>query len=434
MLKNGIIIIGGYDMLSGVKVISKKSMSISKNIIEIKSPEIVYIPLVNHSNMECDCLVDIGDEVLKGSIIGKRNDNIELPIHASVSGKVIGIEEKLYLNGDKVKCIAIQNNYKEKQELKGAKEKITSYSKEKFIELLKDCAVTGMGGSDFPTYIKYKGELNTIIINAVECEPYITSDFMIGILKTEEILEAIDGIMEINNINKGIVAIKDGNYSLKERFETFLGTYPNISLVSVSNIYPMGWEKHLIKELLNVEYEKVPSDKGIVVNNIATIYAIYKALKYRKPISKRIITITGGMLKHPQNVLAKIGTPVKEIINEIGVYKKGTSIKFIAGGPMMGMALESDDLVVTKNLNCVLIIEGNAEYNDINCLRCGRCAYVCPAQLSPVLIRDKVNDYENLIYLRPEKCIECGLCSYICPSKIDVRGAVKDAKKEIRRH
>lgn len=421
-------------MLSGVKVISKKRMSISDDIIEIKNPEIVYIPLVNHSNMECECLVEVGDEVLKGDVIGKRGDGIELPIHASVSGKVIGIEEKLYLNGAKVKCVAIQNNYKEKQQLHGAKEKITSYSKEKFIEILKECAVTGMGGGDFPTYIKYKGELNTIIVNAVECEPYITADFMIGMLKTEEILEAIDAIMEINKIDKGIIAIKERNYSLKEKFESFLGTYPNITLAFVDDIYPMGWEKHLIKSILDIEYEKLPSEKGIVVNNISTIYAIYKALKYRKPISRRIVTFTGEMLNKPQNVLVKIGTPVRDVIKEIEGFKEGTKIKFIAGGPMMGMVLPSDDLVVTKNLNCVLVIEAKVEHDHITCIRCGRCAYVCPAQLCPVLIRDKINSYENLKYLHPEKCIECGLCSYICPSKIDVRGAIKEAKKEIRRH
>ncbi len=421
-------------MLSGVKVISRKRMSITDNIIEIKNPDVVYIPLANHSDLECECLVEVGDKVLKGDVIGKRSDGIDLPIHASVSGKVIAIAENIYLNGDKVKCVAIQNDFKEKQQLQGIREKITSYPKNKFIELLKDCAVTGMGGSDFPTYIKYKADLKIILINAVECEPYITSDHMVGMLKTEEILEAIDAIMEINGIEKGIIAIKEGHYSLKEKIETFIGTYPNISLVQVNDIYPMGWEKHLIKAVLNIEYEGLCSEKGIVVNNISTIYAIYKALKYRKPISRRIITITGEMIKKPQNVLARIGTPIKDIIEEIGGYKKGSEVKFIAGGPMMGMALKGDSLVVTKNLNCVLVINEKAEYQDITCLRCGRCAYVCPAQLCPVLIRDRVNDYNNLIALCPEKCIECGLCSYICPSKIDVRGAVKEAKKEIRRH
>ena len=196
-------------MAKGIKVISNKEMSLKKDLAEYKRPEIVCIPLVNHSKMDCECLVKIGDKVLKGDVIGRRDDNIELPIHSSVSGKVINIEDRIYLNGEKVKCVVIENDFREKQaDLKGAKPKIDSYSKETFIELLKDCAVTGMGGSDFPTYIKYQTKLDTIVINAVECEPYITSDQMVVNLHADEILEAIDAIMEINKIKKVLLQSK----------------------------------------------------------------------------------------------------------------------------------------------------------------------------------------------------------------------------------
>lgn len=422
-------------MHSGIKIAGHRSMSIKEEIVDFNKPEIVYIPLVNYSNLDCECLVKVGDEVLKGSIIGRRNDNIELPIHASVSGKVIGIEEHLYLNGEKVKCVVIQNDYREKQEeTKGAKEKISSHSKEDFIKLLKDCAVTGMGGSDFPTYIKYKDViLNTLIVNVVECEPYITADYMLSKLKIEEILETVDAIMEINNIKRSIIAVREGN-DIGERFSEYLGTYPNISLVYVKSLYPMGWEKELIKETLNVEYEKFPGEKGIVVNNVSTIYAIYKALKHHKPISRRIITVTGDMIKQPQNIIVKIGTPMSKVIEKIGGYKKGSNIKFVAGGPMMGNCMPSDDLIVTKNLNCVLVTDDLTTLEEITCIRCGRCVNVCPAKIAPVLIRDHVGDFESLKELYPEKCIECGLCSYVCPSKINVREYVREAKKEIRRH
>lgn len=421
-------------MLSGVKLIDHKRKSITDQILEINKPALVYIPLVNHSNMECKCLVKIGAKVQKGDVIGLRDDYLEFPIHTSVSGKVTAFKNKLYLNGKKVKCVVIENDYQEKQKLRGAKRKLASYSKEKFVELLKQCAVTGMGGSDFPTYIKYQSDLDTIIVNAVECEAYLTADHMILKLKIEEILEAIDAIMEINGIKHGFIAIKDKNYQLKTKIESYLGTYPNISLVSVADIYPMGWEKYLIKTILKKDYQTLPSDLGIVVNNVSTIYAIYKALKYQKPISKRIITISGEKVINPQNVLVKIGTPIKDIINQIGGFHKDTAIKLIAGGPMMGNSLGSDDLVVTKNLNGLLLMDGGFKEESITCLRCGKCVSICPALLSPVLIRDMSTDYEKLKYLRPEKCIECGLCSYICPSKIDVRGAVIKAKDEIRRH
>lgn len=421
-------------MAKGIKVISNKNMSKSNKLVECKRPNIVYIPLANHTKLDCECLVKVGDEVLKGSVIGRRNDSIDLPIHSSVSGKVIGFEEKSHVNGTPVKCVAIENNFKEKQiDLVGAKATISSYSKEEFINLLKKCAVTGMGGGDFPTYIKYQGDLNTIIVNAVECEPYITADEMMIKLHADEILEAIDAIMEINGIEKGVIAIQEGDVENRKNFVKYLGTYPKISLVSLRDVYPMGWEKLMIKEALGVEYEKLPSEKGVVVNNVSTIYAIYKALKYKRPISRRIVTVTGELFKEPKNIMIKLGTSMKDVIQEFGGYKEAPKVRFIAGGPMMGTCLESDDLVVTKNLNCVLIVP-DIEEEALPCIRCGRCIEVCPANICPVLIKDKVRDFESLKYLHPEKCIECGLCSYVCPSKIRIRESVRDAKKEIRRH
>jgi|LSQX01.3.fsa_nt_gb electron transport complex protein RnfC len=421
-------------MARGIKVLDNKSMSLSDKVVEYKRPKIVYIPLVNHSKMDCECLVKKGDKVLIGSVIGRRNDNIDLPIHSSVSGTVIGMEDKLYLNGELVKCVAIKNDLIEKQEaLVGARERISNYSKEDFVDLLKNCAVTGMGGSDFPTYIKYKGDLNTIIVNAVECEPYITADHMMIKLYADEILEAIDAIIEINKMDRGIIAIKESSIDMKQELEQYIGTYPKISIVTVRNVYPMGWERLLIEEALGVEYDKLPGEKGIVVNNVSTIYAIYEALKYRKSINRRIITVTGECISEPKNIMVKLGTSMQDIIKEFGGYKDVSKIRFIAGGPMMGKCIESDDVIVTKNLNCVLVIPDFDE-EELPCIRCGRCIGACPAGITPVLIRDNVNNYEALKYLHPEKCIECGLCSYICPSKIRIRENVREAKKEIRRH
>lgn len=421
-------------MVKGIKVISNKSMSLNHELVECKRPEKVSIPLVNHSKFDCECLVKEGDKVLKGSVIGKRDDNIDLPIHSSVSGKVVAIEEKLYSDGQLVKCVVIENDFTEKSvDLRGAKKNIDSYSQEDFIDILKECAVTGMGGADFPTYIKYKTKLNTIIVNAVECEPYITADHMMVKLYANEILEAIDAVMEINGINKGIIAIKENNIDMRDEFVRYLGTYPKIEIAMVRNVYPIGWEKLLIKELLNIEYEKLPSDEGIVVNNVSTMYAIYKALKYRRPISKRIVTVTGECFKEPKNILIKLGTSMTKVIEEFGGYKDSEKIRFIAGGPMMGTCLTDDNLIVTKNLSCVLMLD-DIEEPALPCIRCGRCIDICPANICPILIKEKVNDFASLKYLHPEKCIECGLCSYICPSKIRIRESVREAKKEIRRH
>lgn len=421
-------------MARGLKIPKLKDMSLNKKITKHLNVPTVYMPLVNQNDTNVTILVKKGDYVHKGDVIARRKGKMKIPIHSSVSGKVISFEEKYYINGDLVKCAVIENDFKESINTKKTNRKvINDFSKDEFIEKLKNMGIIGMGGSGFPTYLKYSSNnnLKTLIINAVECEPYITSDYTIILEKCEEILEAIDAIMEINGISEGIIAIKKGNNKLRDIVNNYIGTYLKIRIVEVPNLYPMGWERSLIKQVKGVDYVKLPSEKGIVVNNISTIYAIYEALKFDKPLIERIVTITGEMIKEPQNVLVKIGTPASEIIKHIGGYKRFKEIKFVAGGPMMGTSIKNEELVVSGNLNCILVIKDLDEVAAIECLRCGKCIEVCPAKIAPVLIKDKLKQTEELKELRPERCIECGLCSYICPSKINVRLCVVKAKKTL---
>ena len=299
-----------------------------------------------------------------------------------------------------------------------------------FIETLKNCSVTGMGGGDFPTYIKYKNDINFLIVNAVECEPYITSDLMTVKLNAEVILECIDAIMKINNIKKCYIAYKENNNIVRDSLFKYINNYENIVLYPVKNMYPMGWERHTIKSVLNLEYKNIPSEIGVVVNNVSTIYAIYKALKYQRNITKRIVTITGENFSEPVNILVKIGTNMSTITKKIGKYK-GRGLRYIAGGPMMGRSLPSDNLIVTKNLGAVTVLK--YQEDELNsCMNCGRCLNVCPANLCPVLILNNLNNPEKLKKLNPQACVECGACSYICPSKLGLRDAVKMAKKKVK--
>ncbi len=417
----------------GIDLPKKKKMSIKNTIMEFRKPNRVYIPLVNHTNYNCGSLVKVGDIVYKGSIIGRRNDQYNIPIHSSVSGVVVNIEDKLYMNGKEVRCIVIENDFKEKVEKQNiTKKKITDYTKEEFINIIKECGVVGRGGSGFPTYVKYDTNepIHTLLVNGVECEPYITCDSVLMREKAEEILESIDAIMEINNITKGIIVINIHSNDIKEEFEQYIGTYPNISIVGIEDLYPYGWEKTLVKRVLDIDYDDIPIEKGIVVNNVSTIYSIYEALKYNKPIIEKIITVTGDMVRKPQNIVVKVGTLAADIIDFIGGIKRGEGIKLIAGGPMMGVAMPNDNLVVSNNLNCLLIMKNLNNDPFINCMHCGDCVMVCPAKIAPVLIKNAVNDKDKLKYLQPGKCIECGLCSYICPSKIDVREYVREAKQK----
>ncbi len=420
--------------MKGKKIPGFKKMSSNKKIGVYTKPSIVYIPLVNQNDDNITLLVKKGDYVYKGSILGKRKGVLRIPILSSVSGTVIDFVERHYANGNIVKCVAIENDFKEKVEKEIKRKEINKLSKEEFINIIRDKGIVGMGGSGFPTYVKYDTDkkINTLIINAVECEPYITADFALINEHCEEILEAIDAILDINNIDEAIIAVKKSNTQLVKILENNVGSYLRMKISKVPNFYPMGWEKNLVEFVKHVTYKKLPSEKGIIVNNVATIYAIYEALKYDKPLVERVVTFTGEKLKSPQNVLVKVGTPVSEVIEIIGGYKKYKDLLFVAGGPMMGISLPNDDLVVSPNLNCVLALYDKKEELVTQCLRCGKCVEVCPAKLVPVMVKDNINKPERLKELRPDRCISCGLCTYVCPARINVREYIKAAKERLR--
>lgn len=418
--------------MGGLKIPKYKEMSMKHKLNVYKKVEKVYIPLEYNDNETSTILVKKDDYVFKGSLLGKRKGRFILPIFSSVSGKVIDFVEHTISTGEKVKCVVIENDFKEKVE-KGLKKdnELNKFSKEEFIERLEHCGIVGMGGAGFPTYLKYKTDekIHTLIVNAVECEPYITADYFVIENRCEEILETIDALLEINNINECIIAFKKSNDTLLKVFNKYIGTYPKIKLEMLPNKYPFGWERKLIKYVTGITYDKIPSEKGIIVSNVSTIYAIYQALKLNKPILERIVTFSGAGLKKPQNVLVKIGTPVSEVIDYIGGVYKSKKTVLIAGGPMMGNIV--DDFVITPEINSVLVLEDNFKVDVTECLRCGKCVNVCPAKICPVLIKDSIDDKEKLKELNPEKCISCGLCSYVCPAKINVREYVRKAVKKV---
>lgn len=399
-----------------------------KNLTSLKSymkPNMIYIPL--DSNKDYIIYVKKNDYVYKGTLVAKTKGKFTQNLYSSVSGFVENIDMI-----DHVKSIIIKNDFKEKIEKKiEVKKDITKYTKSEFIELLKEQGIVGMGGAGFPTYVKYEaGNLKTLIVNAVECEPYITSDYSLANDRIEEILFGIDAIMEINHLEEAYIAIKKNNKGLKKIIETYLGTYVKIKVVEVPNLYPMGWERDVVKVVKKVTYDKLPSEQGIVVNNISTIYAIYQALKFHKPLIERVITVTGNMVKNPCNILVKIGTSVEEVISQISL-KRNEEVSLYLGGPMMGQPGNLHS-IITANVNAVMIDSYQKE-EEKPCLRCSKCVQNCPAFIEPVLIKDSITNKEELQKLHPEQCIECGICSYICPAHIRLRDRVIEAKEAIRR-
>ena len=400
----------------------------SKKIIDNLDIQIIYIPLLSKVGYTYKPTVKPGDYVYIGSVIGKT-PMLEIPLMSSVSGTVVGFEEKYISNGHTSKCIVIENDFKEKYQDKVGKVKdITKYSKEEFIYLLKNCAITGMSGSGFPTYIKYdtKNSINYLIVDAAECEIYVSSDSARMYISTEDILECIDAIMEIMNIKKTYIAINEKNELIINKFLKHINTYPNIKIYPLIDGYPNGYERYLVKEILGKTYDKLPIEVGVINENISTIYAIYEALKYHKPLTERIVTISGNGISKPANYNLKIGTNFNEVLLKTNIQKNIDNPLLIAGGAMMGTSIPSNELIITPDVNCILILSDIKEKPN-SCIKCGKCAEVCPVNLIPSLIIDNPNKSKEL---KINKCINCGLCSYICPSKIEVREIIKHIKED----
>lgn len=398
--------------MAGLKLEKHKEVSINSKIQYFKNPKEIRISLNGGIP-----LVEINDYVKKGMKVVKKEPWNSF-ICSSISGTVKDIKEKDY--------ILIENDDREQELFLDIKPK---YTKEECIEQIQNAGIIGLGGAGFPTFIKYKLEnIHTLVINAVECEPYITADYMLSIYRSKEVIECIEMLMDFYKIKECFIGLKEHNRPLKEAFLKYIKR-SNIHVVEVKDKYPMGWEKSLIRATKHVSYQKLPSEKNIVVNNVSTIYAIYEALTAGKTLTERIVTITGD-IQNPCNVLVKNGTSLKELLEYLKIDSK--EFQIIAGGPMMGKLVE-EDFHLDSTINCLLFLKQNKYEKETTCLRCGKCASVCPVLLEPVLIRDSIKDLEILKKLNPSRCIECGLCSYICPASIPLRDKVKEAKQRVRK-
>ncbi len=400
----------------------------NKKIIDDLKIQIIYIPLESRLGYKYSPTVRVGDYVCIGTIVGK-NQTSDMPLLSTTSGTVVGFEKKYISNGHLVECVVIENDFKEKYLNKvGKKKDITKYSKEEFIYMLTHLGITGMGGSDFPTYIKYdtKDKIKYLIINGTECEIYASADSALMYNHPEEILEGIDAIMEIMDIDYAYIAIKETNTMVIKKFLKYINTYPNIKVYGVLDAYPCGYERILVNSVLGYTYDRLPKEVSTIVNNVSTIYAIYEMLKYHKPLIERTITISGPGIKHPANYKVKVGTNFNEIILKTEPLNKLKNPILIAGGAMMGTSIPTDELIVTKDLNCILVLEDLID-KPSPCIKCGKCAEVCPRNLIPSMI---INNPANSKALEINKCIACGLCSYVCPSKIEVRDLIKKIKED----
>lgn len=408
--------------------IEDKKISPNKKVVDATKVQVLYMPLVTKTGYIYKPIVKAGDHVCIGTTLAKNNIT-DIPLLSSVSGTVVGFQEKYISNGQLVKCIVIENDFKERYQNKEGKRKIISKcSKEEFLYTLKKSGITGLGGGDFPTYVKYdtNKKIKYLIINAAECEIFTSCDGALIYNHSEEILECIDAILEIMNIEKAYIAINQNNIKVINKLLKHIYSYPNIKIYGLIDAYPTGYEKYLVNEILGLDYEKIPLEVGVIVNNVATIYAIYETLKYGKPLTDRIVSVSGPGIKNSTNYFVKIGTNFNELMMKNNEYKKIDNPILIAGGAMMGSSIPEDELIITRDLNTILVLDNKNETVE-ECIKCGKCNEVCPIGLLPSMI---INNPHQAKDYKIEKCLNCGLCSYVCPSKIEVREILKNIKKE----
>lgn len=394
------------------------------------NPAKVSIPLFAGADTNPEILVQVGDEVKVGTKIAVFSSRFVVPIYSSVSGKVEAIEEKLHQSLKKVKHVVIASDAKYTKENNPTIDYETA-SREELVDFMMNAGIIGCGGAGFPTYVKYKfaKDVNTLIINAVECEPYITSDYKIVETEFETVLTGIKAMLKMCEAKEAWIAIKKSHPELIKLVNEKLQGETNVKCVPVPDVYPMGWERTLVYELTKKRYDKLPAEVGCVVNNATTAYMFAKAMTTGEPIVSRMLTVSGDGVKEPKNVVAPIGTSVHEVVEACGGYTSEDMVVCL-GGPMMGGTITTDAVSVERQNNALTVLKKVA-VDEVACLRCGKCSDHCPSGLQPVRINQaaKLKDMDRLGKLEISKCIECGMCTYVCPSKIAVTENVRRAKR-----
>lgn len=416
---------------------------ISKNIPIrgiLPKGNLVY-PMSQHIGAPAKPIVAVGDKVLAGQKIGEATGFISANIISSVSGIVKAIEPRLTVSGNKSMSIIIENDNEYKNvEGVGKKRDYTKLSKEEIRNYVKEAGIVGLGGAGFPNHVKLTPKddnaIDYVIVNAVECEPYLTSDYRVMLEMPEKIIGGLKVILSLFPKAKGIIAIEDNKPEAINVIRKAIEGEKNISVSILKTKYPQGSERKLIFATTGrkINSSMLPSDVGCVVDNVDTVVAIYMAVCESTPLMRKIITVTGDAINNPRNFEVKIGTNYLELVEEAGGFKERPE-KIISGGPMMGTAIFSLDIPVTKTSSALLAFTKDevAENEPTACIRCGRCLEVCPSSLIPQKIIENTEglDNESFIALNGMECYECGSCAYICPAKRRLTQAFKQSRKSV---
>lgn len=417
----------------------------SKAIKRMPVPKVVYVPIAQHIGIPSEIIVETKDKVVIGQVIAKSGGFVSSNIHSPVAGTVTKLDKIVDSSGYKKQCIVIRTDQKDESNFESREFPLKTdfnFSSKDIIQRISDYGIVGLGGATFPSHVKLnvkkENTIDCLLINGVECEPFLTADHRLMLEKADEIIVGIQILMHALHIERAIIGVENNKKDAIEVLKKAVLRDKRIKVAALRVKYPQGSEKQLIKAILKREVpkNKLPMDVGVIVHNVGTIYAIYQAIQHEQPLMERVVTVTGKKMENPSNFWVKIGTPIKDLIEEVGGLPEGTR-KIVNGGPMMGKAIKNTDVPITKGTSGILVITADeaSRKEPRNCIRCSQCVFVCPMGLEPHLLMNlsEKGFYEKAAAEDILTCIECGSCSYVCPSHRPLLDYIRFGKSIVKK-
>ena len=419
----------------GVHPVEGKEPTEHKALVRFPEPKIAVFPMSMHLGAPATACVEVGDYVKVGQKIGEQAGFISAPIHSSISGTVIAIEDRPHATRGTCLSVVVENDFKgEIHESVQPNKSLEELTPAEIIDIVKNAGIVGMGGAGFPTYVKLNPgkPIDAVLVNACECEPMLTADHRMLLEFADDIIFGLQAEMKTVNAPKGIIVIEENKPDAIALLREKTACFEGIEVLEVATQYPQGGEKMLIKRAMgrSVPSGKLPADVGACVSNVSTVKAIADAIKTGMPLVERITTVTGKYIPNPGNFIVKIGTPASELVAACGgISAEDALVK--AGGPMMGFPQSTLETPIMKGSNGIIAID-NDEPEVQECIKCGRCVDVCPMELKPLHYAKLVGEPEKLKELNIMDCMECRCCEYICSSKIPLVTLIKMGKNAVR--
>lgn len=424
--------------MGGIHPPEYKCLAEHKAIENLPAPELLYIPVSQHTGAPAKIIVNVGDAVDKGQLIAEAGGYVSANIHSPVSGKIKEIKKIQNLLGSLVDHIVIENDKAERWAAGMNQPRLwEALSAEELRGIVAEAGIVGMGGAAFPTHVKLnppkEKPIDTLVINGAECEPYLTCDHRLMIERTTGIAAGIIILKKILGAPKVIIGIESNKIDAYNKIKASFTGDDGVDVFLLKVKYPEGAEKQLINAVLRREVLSggLPMDVGVVVQNAATCFAVFEAVTINKPLIERVVTVSGDGVERPANYQVRIGTPIKHLLDASRIKK---SVKrMIAGGPMMGVSFFNVDLPVQKGTSGIVVMSEYHDYLERECIRCGRCISVCPMGIEPTALASAVKNKQVGEYkgLNCMDCMECGSCTFVCPARIPIVQYIKEAKAEV---